>query len=128
MELCCGVIIGMGESHGQRIEMALELSRIQPDSIPVNILMPIPQTPFEHYADKIDEEHILRTLAILKIANPGSVVRFCGGRMRLSQENQERALRCCVEGILTGDYLTTTGTVPEKDMETVQRLGKRIKC
>ena len=128
MELCCGVIIGMGESIEQRIEMAVELSQIQPDSIPINILMPIPQTPFENYFDKINEEHILRTIAIIKIANSDSVVRFCGGRMRLSEENQELALRHCVEGILTGDYLTTTGMSPEKDLETVKLIGKKIRC
>ncbi len=128
MELCCGVIIGMGESVEQRVEIALELAQIQPDSIPLNILMPITHTPFESYLDKIDEEHILRTIAIIKIANPNSVVRFCGGRMRLTEENQELALKYCVEGILTGDYLTTTGKSPKKDLETVKRLGKKILC
>lgn len=128
MELCCGVIIGMGESVEQRVEIALELSQIAPDSIPLNILMPIAQTPFEGYLDKIDEENILRTIAIIKIANPSSIVRFCGGRMRLSEKNQELALKYCVEGILTGDYLTTTGKSPEKDLETIDRLGKKILC
>lgn len=128
MELCCGVIIGMGETVEQRVEMALELAQIQPDSIPINILMPIAQTPFENYINKIDEENILRTIAVIKIANPSSVVRFCGGRMRLSEENQNRALENCVEGILTGDYLTTTGKSPEKDIETIKMLGKKIKC
>lgn len=127
MELCCGVILGMGESVEQRIEMAMELSEIEPDSIPINILMPIPQTPFENYHDKIDEENILRTLAVFKIANPDAVLRFCGGRMRLSQENQEKALKSCVEGILIGNYLTTTGKKPHEDIETVKRLGKTIK-
>ncbi|MCM1264919.1 MAG: biotin synthase BioB [Candidatus Gastranaerophilales bacterium] len=126
MELCCGVILGMGESVEQRVEMAMELAEIQPDSIPINILMPIPETPFENYFDKIDEENILRTLAIFKIANPKSVLRFCGGRLRLSEENQERALRTCVEGILTGNYLTTTGKSPEQDIETVKKLGKEL--
>ena len=126
MELCCGVILGMGESVEQRVEMAMELAEIQPDSIPINILMPIPETPFENYFDKIDEENILRTLAVFKIANPKSVLRFCGGRMRLSEDGQERALKCCVEGILTGNYLTTTGKSPEEDLKTVEKLGKNL--
>lgn len=126
MELCCGVILGMGESIEQRVEMALELSEIEPDSIPINILMPIKNTPFENYYDKIDEENILRTLAIFKIANPKSVLRFCGGRMRLSQENQELALKTCVEGILIGNYLTTVGKAPQDDYNTVRQLGKNI--
>ena len=58
LELCSGVIIGMGETKEQRIEMALELAQIEPDSIPINILMPIKGTPFENYLDKIDEENI----------------------------------------------------------------------
>ena len=126
MELCCGVILGMGESIEQRIEMALELAEIQPDSIPINILMPIPETPFENYLDKIDEENVLRTLAIFKIANPNSVLRFCGGRMRLSEENQRKALNTCVEGIMVGNYLTTIGKNPDEDIKTVTELGKTI--
>ena len=127
MELCCGVILGMGESIEQRVEMALELAEIHPDSIPINILMPIEHTPFENYFDKIDEENILRTLAIFKIANPESILRFCGGRMRLSEENQIKALNSCVEGILTGNYLTTTGKSPEEDIILVKKLSKNIK-
>ena len=127
MELCCGVILGMGETIEQRVEMAMELAEIQPESIPINILMPIPQTPFENYHDKIDEEHILRTLAIFKIANPKSVLRFCGGRMKLSDENQKKALKTCVEGILIGNYLTTVGKNPEDDIQTINELGKKLK-
>ena len=127
MELCCGVILGMGETVEQRIEMALELAEIQPDSIPINILMPIKHTPFENYFDKIDEENILRTLAIFKITNPNSILRFCGGRMRLSDKNQKKALKSCVEGILTGDYLTTTGKNADEDIKTVQELGFTLK-
>lgn len=126
MELCCGVILGMGETIEQRAEMAMELAEIEPNSIPINILMPIPETPFENYHDKIDEENVLRTMAIFKIANPKSVVRFCGGRMRLSQENQELALKTCVEGILVGNYLTTVGREPHEDLETANKLGKNI--
>ena len=128
MELCCGVILGMGESIEQRVEMAMELAEIEPDSIPINILMPIPETPFENYHDKIDEENVLRTMAIFKIANPKAVVRFCGGRMRLSQKNQELALKTCVEGILIGNYLTTVGKEPSEDITTAEKLGKNILC
>lgn len=127
IELCCGVILGMGESVEQRIEMAMELAEIGPDSIPINILMPIPETPFENYHDKIDEENVLRTIAVFKIANPNSVIRFCGGRMRLSEANQELALKTCVEGILIGNYLTTVGKEPKQDIETVKKLGKNLK-
>ena len=89
--------------------------------------MPITETTFENYHDKIDEENVLRTLAIFKIANPNSILLFCGGRMRLSEENQRIALNSCVEGIMVGNYLTTVGKAPEEDIKTVQELGKNIK-
>ena len=124
MELCCGVILGMGESVEQRVEMALTLAELEPESIPINILMPVKNTPFEDYLDKIDEENILRTLAIFKIANPKSVLRFCGGRMRLNLENQKKALMTCVDGIMIGNYLTKTGRNPDEDIEMVKEIGK----
>lgn len=123
IELCCGVILGMGESVEQRVEMALTLRELEPQSIPINILMPVKNTPFENYFDKIDEENVLRTLAIFKIANPNSILRFCGGRMRLSIENQKKALSSCVEGIMIGNYLTKTGRNPLEDIEMVKQLG-----
>ncbi len=127
LEVCSGVIIGMGETIEQRVEMALNLAEIEPNSIPVNFLTPIKGTPFESYEDKIDEEHILRTLAIIKIANPVSVVRFAGGRkLRLSKENMEKALDTTVNGILIGNYLTTIGIEPAEDIKTLQKLGKKL--
>ena len=126
MELCCGVILGMGETEEHRIEMAQNLAEIGPDSIPINILMPIQNTPFENYGDKINEEHILRTMAVFKIANPKAVLRFCGGRTRISEKNQELALKTCVEGILTGNYLTKLGKTPQEDKAMLYRLGKEL--
>ncbi len=75
--MCSGVIIGMGESVEQRVEMALNLAEIKPDSIPVNFLTPIEGTPLRIMAIKL-MKRILRTLSIIKIANPKSVVRFAG--------------------------------------------------
>lgn len=127
LELCCGVIIGMGESIEQRVEMAMELAQISPDSIPVNLLTPIPKTPFESYIDKIDEENILRTLALFKIAVPSAIVRFAGGRqIRLSKDNQTAALKNCVEGMMIGNFLTTIGVSPEEDIKMVEDIKKVI--
>ncbi len=130
IELCCGVIIGMGESVEQRIEMALELAEINPDSIPVNILTPIKNTPFENYGDKIDEENVLRTLAIFKIACPNSSIRLAGGKKaRLSEENIEKAFKYCVDSTIVGNYLTTTGFSPKEDEELINKLGRKlVKC
>lgn len=127
IELCCGVIIGMGESIEQRIEMAMELAEINPESIPVNILTPISNTPFESYIDKIDEENVLRTLAVFKIACPNSSIRLAGGKKaRLSQETIEKAFQYCVDSTIVGNYLTTTGFTPEDDAKMIKRLGRKV--
>lgn len=128
MELCCGVIIGMGESVEQRIEMALELAEINPESIPVNILTPIPNTPFEGYIDKIDEENILRTLAIFKIACPNASIRLAGGKKaRMSSETIEKAFKYCVDSTIVGNYLTTTGFTPDEDEKLIKKIGRNLK-
>ena len=128
MELCTGVIIGMGESIEQRIEMALELALINPESIPVNILTPIANTPFEGYWDKIDEENVLRTLAIFKISCPNASIRLAGGKKaRLSIDTIEKAFRFCADSAIVGNYLTTTGFSPEEDKKIVERAGRRLK-
>lgn len=128
MELCCGVILGMGESVEQRVEMALELADINPESIPVNILTPIPNTPFAGYMDKIDEENVLRTLAIFKIACPNSSIRLAGGKKaRLSSETIEKAFRYCVDSTIVGNYLTTTGFTPQDDAKLIHKIGRKLK-
>ena len=128
MELCCGVIIGMGETVEQRIEMAMELAEINPESIPVNILTPIPNTPFEGYIDKIDEENVLRTLAVFKIACPESSIRLAGGKKaRLSSETIEKAFSTCVDSTIVGNYLTTTGFNPKDDAELIKKIGRNLK-
>ena len=128
MELCCGGIIGMGETVEQRIEMALELAEIKPDSIPVNILTPIRGTPFENYFDKIDEENIIRTIAIFKIANPNSAIRFAGGKkLRISKETIELITKYCADSSIVGNYLTTTGFSPDEEKSTVKNSNKIIK-
>ena len=128
IELCCGVIIGMGETVEQRIEMAMELAQIAPDSIPVNLLTPIKGTPFENYFDKIDEENIIRTIAVFKIANPKASIRLAGGKKaRLSQENIQLLIDNCVDSAIVGNYLTTTGFNPDNDKEMVKKASKTLK-
>ena len=128
IELCCGVIIGMGETIEQRIEMAMELAQIQPNSIPVNILTPIKGTPFENYFDKIDEENIIRTIAVFKIANPNSSIRLAGGKKaRLSEENIQLLMDNCIDSAIVGNYLTTTGFSSEHDKKMVQKANKTLK-
>ena len=127
IDICCGVIIGMGETREQRIEMALELAEINPVSVPVNFLSPIEGTPFENHWDKISEEEILRTLAIFRIALPKVFIRYAGGRMaRFSKESQKAGLKAGVNGMLVGNYLTTIGISPEEDIELVTNCGMNV--
>ena len=127
IEVCAGGIIGMGETSKQRVELALELAELDLVSVPVNFLHPIPGTPFEVHENAINEDEILRTLAIFRIAMPETNIRYAGGRtLRLSSANQELGLKLGVNGILVGNYLTTIGTTPEEDRQMVVRAGKQV--
>ena len=127
IEVCAGGIIGMGENRKQRIELALELAEINPVSVPVNFLHPIKGTPFEIHKDAIDEEEILRTLAIYRIILPKAVIIYGGGRtLRLSPEYQKLGIKAVVNGLLVGNYLTTIGTTPEEDKKLVEKAGKKL--
>lgn len=128
LEVCSGVIIGMGESRKQRAEMAAELSEINPASIPINFLHPIEGTPFEIHTDAINEEEILRTIAIFRIAIPQAELRYAGGRaLRFSPAYQELGLKAGINGILVGNYLTTIGIDPLDDKKLVSKCGKELK-
>lgn len=121
-EICSGGIIGMGETLRQRIELALELRRIEPVSIPINILCPIPGTPLEH-AMPLSEREILTTIAIFRLIHPRPVIRLAGGRAKLSREAQLKALRIAVNGAIMGDMLTTIGSQIEEDKELITECG-----
>lgn len=106
MEVCSGGIIGMGETMEQRLDFAFELAELNPDSVPVNILCPIPGTPLEN-TPLITEDEIILTAALFRFILPRQSIRFAGGRMRLSEKAMKRMLRGGVNGVLMGDMLTT---------------------
>ena len=123
MEACCGVIIGMGESREDRIEMALSLRQLNPKTVPINFLNPIKGTPLEDYEDKISEEEILKTICIFRLALPKSLLRYAGGRTtRLSKYNQKLGIIAGINYLLVGNYLTTTGSKSEEDKEMLKSL------
>ena len=116
MEACCGVIIGMGETRQDRIDMALALKELNPKTVPINFLNPIKGTPLENYANKIDEEEILKTICIFRIILPKTLLRYAGGRTtRLSKFNQKLGLIAGINSVLVGNYLTTAGSKSEED-------------
>lgn len=126
MEICSGGIIGMGEKLQQRIEFALWLrDNVQPVSIPLNILHPIPGTPLEGMAPLPDEE-VLRTVAIFRLVHPRAVLRFAGGRDRISPATQRRAIGIGINGAIMGDLLTTVGAVIDEDIRMVEECGMKF--
>lgn len=122
MDVCSGGIIGMGESAAQRIELALDLRRVNPVSIPLNVLMPIPGTPLEGRGPLTADE-LLDTVAIFRLVHPHATLRFAGGRLRIPREVQLRALRIGINGAIIGDMLTTAGPVIERDKALVKEGG-----
>lgn len=127
IEACTGVIIGMGETRRQRVEMAMELAELNPKSVPINFLNPIEGTPFGNMESEIDEEEILKTICIFRIALPKSLLRYAGGRTtRFSEEYQKLGIKAGINALLVGNYLTTTGTTPEQDVELVEELGLSV--
>ncbi len=127
IEACTGGIIGMGETRKQRAELALELAELNPKSVPINFLSPVKGTPLENLHDAIDEEEILRTICIFRIALPEALIRYAGGRaLRFSKEYQLLGIRAGINALLIGNYLTTTGISANNDIELVKESGMSI--
>lgn len=120
--VCSGGIIGMGESWEDRIDLALELSELGIQSIPINSLIPIRGTKLENLA-QLRAEDILRTIAIFRFINPTANIRLAAGR-KLLPENGATAFRAGASASITGNMLTTSGgTTIKTDLETLARLG-----
>ena len=124
IEACTGVILGMGESREDRIDMALSLAELNPKTVPINVLNPIKGTPLEGYEDRITEEEVIRTICIFRLVLPNAILRYAGGRKtRLSKEMQELGLRAGINGLLAGDYLTTDGVETKEDKKMLEEMG-----
>lgn len=125
MEICSGGIIGMGETESDRLDFAFELADLNPDSVPINILNPIPGTPLES-TPLISEEEIIRTAALFRFILPRQSIRFAGGRMRLSDKSMSRMMRGGVNGVLMGDMLTTISNQIADDRRLFTDTGWRF--
>ena len=123
LELCCGGIIGMGETPKQRIELAFSLSALEPDEVPINILIPRKGTPKELENCSINPMDIIRTIAVWRFIMPKTILKIAGGREIYFKDNGKLALQAGANGIITGGYLTTNGNAPNKDIQMIHEIG-----
>lgn len=124
MDSCSGGIIGMGETPRDRIEMAIELRAMDIKSVPVNVLNPIPGTPFGHL-EQLKPMEILKTMAVFRLLLPDAKIRYAGGRTALG-EYQEKGFSAGVNAALVGDFLTTLGSKVSEDKAMLTRAGYKI--
>jgi biotin synthase len=122
LELCCGGIIGMGENVKQRIELAFSIKSLEPDEIPLNILMGRIGTPLAKQA-KMDPVAAIKTIAVWRFIIPQGIIKIAGGR-ELNLKNEDKtALKAGANGIITGGYLTIGGNSAKKDIAMIREIG-----
>ncbi|HEV7209973.1 MAG TPA: biotin synthase BioB [Mycobacteriales bacterium] len=128
MQLCCGALVGMGESLAQRAELAGQLAALDPHEVPLNFLNPRPGTPFGDMP-VMSAPDALRTVGTFRLALPRTVLRFAGGReLTLGDAGARAGLLGGVNAVIVGNYLTTLGRAPERDLALLQELSMPIKA
>jgi biotin synthase len=128
MEVCCGGIVGMGESLEQRAEFAAQLAELQPHEVPLNFLNPRPGTPF---ADQpiMSSADALRTIAAFRLALPRTILRYAGGReLTLGDPGTRDGLLGGINAVIVGNYLTTLGRSADDDLDLLTELNMPIKA
>jgi biotin synthase len=128
MEVCCGGIVGMGETREQRAEFAAQLAELTPDEVPLNFLNPRPGTPFGDLP-VLEPKEALRTIAMFRLALPRTILRFAGGReVTLGDLGTRDGLLGGVNAVIVGNYLTTLGRDPSEDIALLGELSMPIKA
>jgi len=128
MSICCGGIVGMGESRRHRAGLVAQLARMNPhpESVPINMLVKVEGTPVaedEQFADDMDHFEFIRTIAVSRITMPGSHVRLSAGREEMNEEMQALCFLAGANSIFYGEKLLTTGN---KDAENDQALFEKL--
>jgi len=128
MEVCCGGILGMGETLEQRAEFAANLAELDPHEVPLNFLNPRPGTPFGDL-DVLPAAEALKAVAAFRLALPRTMLRFAGGReITLGDLGAKQGILGGINAVIVGNYLTTLGRPAEADLELLDDLQMPIKA
>jgi biotin synthase len=121
MELCCGVLLGMGETDEQRVELLCQLRTLEPAEVPLNFLNPRPGTP---YADRpvVDAWEAVRWIALFRLALPSVILRYAGGREVTLRDLQAIGMTAGINALIVGNYLTTLGRSAAEDLRMLADL------
>jgi len=125
MELCCGVLLGMGESVEQRIELIGQLREVEPAEVPLNFLNPRPGTPL---ADRelVEPLEAIRWIALFRLGLPSVILRYAGGREVTLRELQVMGMTSGINALIVGNYLTTLGRSADEDLQMLDDLRMPI--
>jgi len=121
MELCCGALLGMGESDEQRLELLQQLRQVDPAEVPLNFLNPRPGTPLM-IRRLVEPLEAIKWIALFRLALPGVILRYAGGREVTLRELQAMGMTSGINALIVGNYLTTLGRAPEDDLQMLQDL------
>jgi biotin synthase len=128
MEVCCGGIVGMGETLEQRAEFAAQLAELTPHEVPLNFLNPRPGTPFGDQP-VMPAADALRTIAAFRLALPRTILRYAGGReITLGDLGTRDGLLGGINAVIVGNYLTTLGRPATEDLALLDELAMPIKA
>jgi biotin synthase len=125
MELCCGVLLGMGETAEQRLELLGELRQVGPAEVPVNFLNPRPGTPLGE-RPLVAAMEAIRWIALFRLALPDVILRYAGGREVTLRDLQAMGMTSGINALIVGNYLTTLGRAPEQDLQMLEDLRMPI--
>ncbi len=126
MYICSGGIFGMGETWSHRVELAADLRELDVDSVPINFLNPRPGTPMAEQRE-LTPTDCLKIIALYRLMLPTKDLIVCGGREINLKDRQYELFRAGANGIMLGDYLTTSGGETPKDLQALEDLGLQIR-
>jgi biotin synthase len=125
LSVCVGGILGMGESVAQRWELAQAIKELDPDAIPLNFLHPLPGTKL---ADRplLEPLEALKIIAAFRLTFPDKTIIICGGRQPTLRSLAPLMFSAGANALMTGDYLTTKGRLPEEDLQMLEDMGLEL--